>query len=169
MYHGEVLIMKDQLQSFLQTAEVLQVSGLIGCTNFPIKNVINPPKNIKTPKVVKPPDYGDSPAKKPKIVNKQKLKVNSSPSTSSSGSENLSLSPRDTLLKQSPSHEKFELVSVDKIKTEVEDDRSEEGDRERPYEQSPLLEAALEVKESHPSILERSLKLHSTPSKLVCT
>lgn len=30
MYHGEVLLHKDQLSTFLQTAEVLQVSGLMG-------------------------------------------------------------------------------------------------------------------------------------------
>lgn len=100
MYHGEVLVMKDQLQSFLQTAEVLQVSGLIGCTNFPIKNVLGPvkppPKAQKTAKP--PPDLCEPALKKTKIGQKPKIvqfqKNISSPSTSSSN-ENSALSPKD--------------------------------------------------------------------------
>lgn len=167
MYHGEVLIMKDQLQSFLQTAEVLQVSGLIGCTNFPIKNVLTSNKVIKPQKTANKSLESDILPKKAKVTPKSKSKVILSPTTSAIN-ENLSMSPKETMHKvqTSPTHEKFEVINVDKIKTEVEDDIEPLEDEKLKLDQCPLLEAALEVKDNPPSILERSLTLLSTSEYL---
>lgn len=169
MYHGEVLVMKDQLQSFLQTAEVLQVSGLIGCTNFPIKNVVNPMKQInKATKIVKPLEMTETPAKKPKLVTKTKVR-NTPPLTT--GVPNSPLSPKEQSNKiQSPVREKIEMVNVEKIKVEVEDDTksSEDGEtsgQSKVSEQQSILEAALEIRDNQPSILERSLLLSSSSKR----
>lgn len=73
MYHGEVLVSKDQLKSFLQTAEILQVSGLNGYADFNPKCM--PTKNVqKMQKVAKPVE--ENVAKKMKMSPKGKAVKN---------------------------------------------------------------------------------------------
>lgn len=152
MYHGEVLILKDQLPSFLQTAEVLQVSGLVGCGNFHIKNVIT--QKQKVLRTVKPKEAIESVSKKQKLNKKSKSAV-SSPNASF---ENMSHSPKDFSLK--PTGEAFEVVCVDKIKMEVEEENHKSLDKEKKVEGFSPSSDMLQ-----PSILERSLMSLATAGR----
>ncbi|EFA12494.1 longitudinals lacking protein, isoforms H/M/V [Tribolium castaneum] len=146
MYHGEVLVSEEQLASFLQTAKLLQVSGL---------NTTNETYSKKSPKKTKPQksDSVEQPLKKIKVLNKPKSKVINSDNA-------LPNSPREICATK----ESSSVPETDKIKANVNDSEeefcadvnenvdvvvSEKGDS-----QGSILEAALEKPES---ILERSL------------
>lgn len=140
MYHGEVLILKDQLPSFLQTAKVLHVSGLAGCSNFHIKNVTEKCKSSqKLGKSVEPA------TKKAKLVKKSK-------SNASSPQHNVENSSSGVAQKfKQPLQE--EEMNMDKIKIEIEDE-DEDGEVENAKVSVP---EQTEVLDSQPSILARSL------------
>lgn len=142
MYHGEVLILKDQLPSFLQTAKLLQVSGLASCGDFHIKNVTQKFNN-KTPKPMKPKDTTEPLIKKSKIVKKP-----------SSPSHNVEVSNicKSTTTTPPKTKEINTEVGMDKIKTEIED-----GDEDVERYNSRNINISEAIVESQPSILERSL------------
>lgn len=164
MYHGEVLVSKDQLKSFLQTAEVLQVSGLNGYNDFNTKNVPttkNAPKVQKAARVLE-----ENAAKRIKMSPKNK------PSKTAAAGElsNNAIAKKDSSPKAATPPEDFEsVVQVGKIKTEVVTEEEFLGDYnknteiqdggscEKSKQQGSILEAALDGKEQGPSILERSL------------
>lgn len=147
MYHGEVTVTEEQLTSFLETAMVLQVSGLINSQDsitpkkLPIQSTLQKKnKNL---------DTIESPAKKSKTSPKPK-KVET---------------PEN---QQTASH--FECLEIETIKTE-----SSENDTDDQYpdvnenvevivseknDPGSILEAALEIREKPSSILERSLMSH---------
>lgn len=161
MYHGEVLVSKDQLKSFLQTAEVLQVSGLNGYNDFNAKNVPTsknvPPKVQKAPRVLE-----ESAAKRMKMSPKNK------PAKTAALAE-INNAKKDSPKATSPPDD-FESVQLGKIKTEVAEEdytsdynkNTEIQENEKSKQQSSILEAALDGKEQGPSILERSLTSSST-------
>ncbi|XP_044267599.1 protein abrupt-like [Tribolium madens] len=147
MYHGEVLVSEEQLASFLQTAKLLQVSGL---------NTTNETYSKKSPKKTKPQknDPVEQPLKKIKVLNKSKSKVINSDNAHPN-------SPREICATKESSSS---VPETDKIKANINDSEeefcadvnenvevvvSEKGDQ-----QGSILEAALEKPES---ILERSL------------
>ncbi|XP_018333936.1 longitudinals lacking protein, isoforms H/M/V-like [Agrilus planipennis] len=162
MYHGEVLVSQSQLQSFLQTAELLQVSGLIGVSENRSKYIADlsnaSAKPHKKTKVVTSPDRL---TKKAKLLSKHKLtkSLTNSPPAKLCGQFEKSKSP----------NENFEVVQVESIKAEIDDDSKSgsldynENIENEKNSQGSILEAALECKDSHPSILERSLM--SLPAK----
>lgn len=152
MYHGEVTVSEEQLSSFLHTAMVLQVSGLMN-TNEP-----SPKKQIALPlkPKVKINESLEIPAKKIKINPKPK-KIPTSISNDEIPNEikHISQSPLDI------------VIETDKIKTEEEIDMGNNNDIDisekvevivaEKETQGSILEAALEVKDKPSSILERSL------------
>jgi hypothetical protein len=147
MYHGEVLVSEEQLASFLQTAKLLQVSGLNNTNENVSKKT---PKKTKLQKI----DTLEQPSKKAKFLNKPKSKViNSdnvhpnSPKETNVVKESSSLTQESDKIKTS-SNESEEEYCAD-VNENVEVVVSEKGDQ-----QSSILEAALEKPES---ILERSL------------
>ena len=146
MYHGEVLVSEEQLASFLQTARLLQVSGL---------NNSNEGFSKKSPKKTKAQknDFPEQPIKRIKVSNKSKSKViNSdilnpvSPKETSVVKESSNLSHESDL--KGSSKESDEEYCAD-VNENVEVVVNEKTDQ-----QSSILEAALEKPES---ILERSL------------
>lgn len=152
MYHGEVLVAKDRLQSFLQTAEILQVSGLIGCTDFSIKSTARSIVKHKT----KDMDDPHITNKRSKTTSKIKKCLDSSPKKSCSTSKEKISGPRTDTIQE----DKFELVCVDKIKTEINEelqlDINDNGFSINTGDKTSILESVLEAKECS-SILERSL------------
>ncbi|KAF7281431.1 hypothetical protein GWI33_004759 [Rhynchophorus ferrugineus] len=145
MYHGEVMVSEEQLPSFLQTATILQVSGLINNENTYTVN-------RQTIKKTKPTqsDTHECPKK-------------------------IKLTPKQIKGTEETSHKRVihqtELIESDNIKVENTDELEEVSDQsiiksselEEKYEsqtQSSILEAALEVKTG--SILERSLTSQPT-------
>lgn len=134
MYHGEVLILKDQLPSFLQTAKVLQVSGLAGCDNFHIKNVT---QKCKSQKNTQAKDNTEPMPKRTKIVKKPKSVI-------SSPTHGMELSNSYKNTSEKPKEAQLE-VCTDKIKIEIEDDDVDSR------------KLAVRTPELQPSILERSL------------
>lgn len=167
MYHGEVLVSKDQLKSFLQTAEVLQVSGLNGYNDFNAKHV---PTSKNIPKVQKTVSRltEEGAAKKMKMThlkNKPHKTVD------------LSIAAKKDSPKAPTPPDDFETVQVGRIKTEVaetDDDYLADYNKntdiqdivcEKSKQQGSILEAALDGKEQGPSILERSLTSSSTSGK----
>ncbi|KAI4465353.1 btb domain transcription factor [Holotrichia oblita] len=143
MYHGEVLVAKDRLHSFLQTGEVLQVSGLIGCTDFSIKTTT--PKTTKLGKT-KESDGHQPISKKSKFLHKP-------PKKSDYSSRNVDPPPINNI----------EAVCTDKIKMETDDFHVQSDVNENlgcfpNLGEKPvsILETVLETKDN-PSILERSL------------
>ena len=153
MYHGEVLVAKDRLQSFLQTAEILQVSGLIGCTDFSIKSTA---RSIVKHKM-KDTDDSHVTNKRSKTTSKIKKCLDSSPKKSCGISKEKISGPRTG----SAQEDKFELVCVDKIKTEINEeelhlDINDNGFSINAGDKTSILESVLEAKECS-SILERSL------------
>lgn len=161
MYHGEVLVSKDQLKSFLQTAEILQVSGLNGYNDFNAKTTKNVPKVQKT--APKTPEENAT-AKKMKMTH-----LKSKPQAK------IAAEKKDISPKPATPPEDFETVQVGRIKTEAaetpDDDYLADYNKntdvqdvvcEKTKQQSSILEAALDGKEQGPSILERSLTSSST-------
>ncbi|RZB62199.1 longitudinals lacking protein, isoforms H/M/V [Asbolus verrucosus] len=152
MYHGEVLVSEEQLASFLQTAKLLQVSGLNNTNeNFSKR----PPK-----KKIQKAEIPEHPLKRVKISNKPKL-------SKVINSDNQPNSPKEVNAVKEP----FSLVQEpDKIKTssnESDDEYCADVNEnvevvvsEKTDPQGSILEAALEKPES---ILERSLT--SQPGK----
>ncbi|XP_060517573.1 protein abrupt-like [Cylas formicarius] len=147
MYHGEVMISEEQLPSFLQTAMVLQVSGLINSENpYTVKRH---PESAKTKVSNIEIPGGESCSKKVKLGPK-------------GVKNNL---PEANFRKRSiPMH--FDIVSNEKSKienTEATSDKLEHNKdgateldpKSETQTQGSILEAALEVKSG--SILERSL------------
>lgn len=161
MYHGEVLISQDKIASFLQTAEALQVSGLVGnmgLTEIPIQLTNSIKSSLKTTRIT------ENISKKSKVKSKPV-------STVAKLAEPLPRTKDST--SRSPPQELFESIPIDNIKTENTEET--QGDHncndkidlyescERNKLQSSILEAALELKETSSSILERSLM--SQPSR----
>lgn len=140
MYHGEVLVAKENLKSFLQTAEILQVSGLNGYSDFNVPRNASKVQKMKTIEATEPVTKRLKSVPKPKPY---KNVENPSISTDSSSKESL----KDTL-------EEFEVANV---KMEIpEDEYSSDFNKNRP-QQSSILETVLDGKDQGSSILERSL------------
>lgn len=193
MYHGEVLIAQDKLVSFLQTAEALQVSGLVATAalqDLPVKLTPNLTKICPRPtKLCKMTEISENAPKRMKVTPKPKVIKSQSPvmaktpenslvlpaklpesPTIPKASENSTPSPKQ---RDSPLLEKFETVTIDSIKTELlEESHGDHNFNDKidiydlnekaKLQSSSILEAALEVKESQPSILERSLTSHTS-------
>lgn len=158
MYHGEVLVSKDQLKSFLQTAEVLQVSGLNGYNDFNAKNV---PTTKNVPKVVQ---KATRTLEENTTAKRMKMSPKSKPPKTAELSSRKDNSPKPP--------EEIESIHVGKIKTEVTEEeylgdynKNEIQDGEKSKQQGSILEAALDAKEQGPSILERSLTSSSATGK----
>lgn len=132
MYHGEVMVSKEQLQTFLKTAEVLQVSGL--------KSLPDLCQKMKTKRIIQ--EIEPECAKKQRIERKQDKIEDRQPNEQ----ENKTTTP---------------ILPVDSIKIEAEDAPSDTESfpekQDSPGKDKSLLEAALEVKDAPASILERSL------------
>ncbi|KAJ8956883.1 hypothetical protein NQ318_014300 [Aromia moschata] len=142
MYHGEVMVSEEQLSSFLHTAMVLQVSGLMNT-------------NDTTPKK-------QCPSKKAKVCSKPK-KIQPVPLGSDEPQKET----------DSSSSSQFEVVEVDRIKTEnvVEPGSNNEFCADINENVKSLWKirlkpkAALEVREKPSSILERSLTSQAISGK----
>lgn len=176
MYHGEVLVSKDHLKSFLQTAEALQVSGLNGYTDFNVNNLPTAKSISKVQKSSRLLDTTETAAKRMKTGPKSRQIKNISSNTNSE----VLPTPTDSTSRDEGKElvvtEDFEMVQVGKIKTEVSDDdyslgceKSIEQDQnnvgEDKLKQSSILEAALDAKEQGSSILERSLMSMNSSGK----
>ncbi|CAG9833801.1 unnamed protein product [Diabrotica balteata] len=151
MYHGEVTVSEEQFASFLNTAVVLQVLGLIDNEETHQKKHPCPAKKLKNIS-----DCQESPQKKPKMTPPKPKKV----IAASSGLDE----PTQILnSRNSSSPSQFEVVEVGNVKTEEgsinEYDVSENVEVvvEDKNEQGSILEAALEVRDKPSSILEQSL------------
>ncbi|GJQ70452.1 hypothetical protein Trydic_g22868 [Trypoxylus dichotomus] len=161
MYHGEVLVTKDRLHSFLQTGEVLQVSGLIGCTDFSIRTT--------TPKTAKPCKVKESEIlqhipKKTKFISKPSKKTDYSPRIIDTAQIT---TPKDKKTSVSLK-DNMDIICVDKVKMEIDDMQLQSDVNENlgcfpNLGEKPvsILESVLETKEN-PSILERSLTSNSS-------
>lgn len=137
MYHGEVLVSEEQLSSFLQTAKLLQVSGL---------NNTNENHGKRLPKKNKRLENVEQPTKKTKVMTKPKLPT-------VINSDNIPNSPNTIISKGG--NETDEEYCAD-VNENVEVVVNEKG------EQASILEAALEKPES---ILARSLTLQGSSGK----
>ncbi|XP_022914274.1 longitudinals lacking protein, isoforms H/M/V-like [Onthophagus taurus] len=141
MYHGEVLVTKDRLHSFLQTAEVLQVSGLLGCSD------VGKPKPPKQ----KDSELQQSVAKRIKVT-----------PTKIAKKDYLKQDERKTIQEAGRKE-----IPLEKIKVEVEErhlhpDVNENVGFSAISDNKPsILESVLENKDTS-SILERSLLSHTT-------
>lgn len=149
MYHGEVMVSEEQLPSFLQTATILQVSGLINNENT---YTVNRQTTLKKAKLTQ-----SEPHECPKKIK---------------------LTPKQIKSTEETSHKRVihqtELIETDNIKIENTDELEEVSDqnifksselqeKNENQTQSSILEAALEVKTG--SILERSLTSQPTSGK----
>ncbi|XP_018570308.1 protein tramtrack, alpha isoform [Anoplophora glabripennis] len=160
MYHGEVMVSEEQLSSFLHTAMVLQVLGLMNNSETAPKKTVIPPKKSKISN-----ESLECPTKKVKLNPKQKKNQ----PTPCSG--DLQKEVEQGSLSQ------FEVVEVDRIKTENEMETTSNefcGDVNENVEvivgdksesQGSILEAALEVRDKPSSILERSLTAQAVSGK----
>lgn len=156
MYHGEVTVTEEQLASFLNTAMLLQVSGLMNNYDAHKKQQlpVKKPKNSETQ---------ESPPKKSKL---------SSPKLKKAVQCNAPIEETLTDRKNASSPSKFEVVEVGKIKTEEEMSSLNEYDISENVEvlvddkneQGSILEAALEIRDKPSSILERSLTAQAIKS-----
>lgn len=150
MYHGEVMVSEEQLPSFLQTATILQVSGLIS-------NEMPCPLNRQSLPIKKVKPAHSEPHECPSKKIKASPKVHKSPLE-----ENIVKKPilhtLDTLETEKIKSEKPEEMdeSTDQNISKIQD-LTEKMDNQS---QSSILEAALEVKTG--SILERSLTSQPT-------
>lgn len=139
MYHGEVLVSEEQLASFLQTAKLLQVSGLNNTDS----------QSKKSPKKTKPQKTEfEQPTKKIKISNKPKKVINSDPNSPIRESSSALL---ESDKNRNDSEEEYCADVNENVEVVVSD------------QQSSILEAALEKPES---ILERSLVAGKSPSSV---
>lgn len=153
MYHGEVMVAEEQLQSFLQTAMILQVSGLI---------------NNETPYTL---NKHPTPPKKSKAIHSEPQECTT---------KRIRMNPKAVKPNiEEPIPKKVvppvsEPLDNDKIKPEKYEDTEENHeqnftkanepqDKSENQTQSSILEAALEVKTG--SILERSLTSQPTSGK----
>lgn len=151
MYHGEVTVSEEQLSSFLHTAMVLQVSGLMNTNDPPPKKQLTAPIKPK----IKLNESQETPAKRIKMH--PKIKKNTFSLT------NEEIPNEIKHISQSP----VDVVDTEKIKTEEEIDMGNNNDIDfsekvevivtEKESQGSILEAALEVKDKPSSILERSL------------
>ncbi|XP_048521155.1 protein bric-a-brac 1 isoform X2 [Dendroctonus ponderosae] len=151
MYHGEVMVSEEQLPSFLQTATILQVSGLINNeTPYSLNRQSTPTKKIKP----SPSDHQECPTKK----------IKANPRGHKSTLE-------ESICKMLVPPVPLGQLETDKIKLESQEELEENSDQNlnKIYEvpekiesqsHSSILEAALEVKSG--SILERSLTSQPT-------
>lgn len=139
MYHGEVTVSEEQLSSFLETAMILQVSGLINNTT---SNETATPKKI--------PHESASVCKK---------KVQRSHESESHTTKRLKTTPKLRNFDEVPPHEQMNLENEKDKSKDVEEMVADvnENLESNPVDskESSILEAALEVQK--PSILERSL------------
>lgn len=145
MYHGEVLVSEEQLSSFLQTAKLLQVSGL---------NNTNENHGKKLPKKNKRMDSVEQPMKKMKVMSKPKLPT----VINSDNDPNLLNTFKESSATDEGNkggNETEEEYCAD-VNENVEVVVNEKG------EQASILEAALEKPES---ILARSLTLQGSSGK----
>lgn len=137
MYHGEVLVAKENLKSFLQTAEILQVSGLNGYSDFNVPRNSSKVHKMKTIETTEPITKRLKSVPKPKPY---KNVDNQSISTDSSSKESL----KDT----------FEEFEVANVKMEIPEEEYAVANKPQ---QSSILETVLDGKDQGSSILERSL------------
>lgn len=146
MYRGEALMVQDQVPSFLHTAEMLQVTGLVGSTSDVPYNISNQTLNLTKPKLNKTNTD-------PELHQRKKTKTVQRP---------------QKVPKESPekTNETIETVDVDSIKKEVDDARMDHNynDNTASLSKSSILEAALEIRDNSASILERSLTSHASKS-----
>ncbi|XP_066138088.1 protein abrupt-like [Euwallacea fornicatus] len=155
MYHGEVMVSEDQLPSFLQTATILQVSGLINM------NTDNPctmnrqsvlPKKMKLSHI----EPHECPTKKIKASPKgQKLQFEENTC------KKIAETPPETLESENIKSEIPE--EMEKSSDQIISKGNETVEKAENQSQSSILEAALEVKTG--SILERSLTSQPTSGK----
>lgn len=151
MYHGEVMVSEEQLPSFLQTATILQVSGLISNDMpCPLNRQILPIKKVK-------PAHSE-----PHECPSKKIKA----------SPKMHKAPLEENIVKKPIPQNLDtLLESEKIKSEKPEEMDESTDQNISkiqdltekmdnQSQSSILEAALEVKTG--SILERSLTSQPT-------
>lgn len=136
-------MVQDQVSSFLHTAEMLQVTGLAGSSSDVPYKVSNSILNLPKSKLNKSNT-------EPELQQRKKTKTVLKPKV-----------PKENLEKEA-----IETVVVDNIKKEVDDSRMDHNYNESmaSLPKSSILEAALEVKDTSASILERSLTSHSSKS-----
>lgn len=152
MYHGEVTVSEEQLSSFLHTAMVLQVSGLMNTHDPPPKKQIALPIKPK----IKINESLEIPTKKIKLNSKPKKNTFSCGTNEDAPNESKNISQ--------PS---FDILEMEKMKTDDEVDMGNNNDIDvnekvevivaEKESQESILEAALAVKDKPSSILERSL------------
>lgn len=154
MYHGEVMVAEEQLPSFLQTAMILQVSGLINSeTPYTTLN-----KHSISPK------KGKAVNTEPQECPRKRIKI--SPKATKS-------CPEEVVQKKANIPAISETLDDDKMKTEKQEleENNDQNcikvddlqDKLEHQTQTSILEAALEVKSG--SILERSLTSQPTSGK----
>ncbi|KAF5273650.1 hypothetical protein FQR65_LT04650 [Abscondita terminalis] len=137
MYQGEALITQDKLNSFLQTAEALQVTGLVG--NMNLRNV--PKKVVKLNSQEKVPKSKKSDT----VSSKSKVALQE---TESIDIDCVKVEISDDNQSDYNCNDKVDVYETSSFKSQS------------------ILEAALEVKEV-PSILERSLTSCASRSPLI--
>lgn len=151
MYHGEVMVSEEQLPSFLQTATILQVSGLIS-------NEMPCPLNRQSLPIKKAKPAHSEPHECPSKKIKASPKVHKAPL-------------EENIVKKPIPQNLDTLLESEKIKSEKPEEMDEGTDQNLSkiqdltekmdnQSQSSILEAALEVKTG--SILERSLTSQPT-------
>lgn len=156
MYHGEVTVSEEQLSSFLHTAMVLQVSGLMNTNDPPPKKQITLPIKPK----MKINESLEVPAKK--------IKINSKPKKNTFISGTNEEVPNEI---KHISQQALDVNETEKMKTDEEVDMGNNNDIDvsekvevivaEKESQVSILEAALELKDKPSSILERSLTSQS--------
>lgn len=151
MYHGEVTVSEEQLSSFLHTAMVLQVSGLMNSGDPPPKKPVSLPIKPK----IKINESLEIPAKKIKLS--PKLKKNTSNIINEEipdEAKHISQSPTDI----GAETEKLKTEDIDMgNNNDIDVSEKVEVIVAEKENQVSILEAALEVKDKPSSILERSL------------